>query len=701
MHIIGLHLFDWLVIILYFILMVWIGKWTQKRIQNTRDFYQGGRSFGKFLTTFMNFGNITSADQATGVTREIYRQGLSGLWFQNLTLFITPFYWFSAILQKRARYLGPGDIYLHRFESRFLAGLFALYILMMAIYGGSMGFLLTGKTMQALMVKPDAECTAVEKQSIVDFNRLQELNKTQSLRPLQPTEKAEQTVLLEKQKRGELHAYISYLNLTAFLFIYALTVGGYTVLGGMFAAAINDVVQGLLIIVLSFILIPVGLARLGGFGGLHARVPDYMFELFGSAATSEYTWYFVVTMAFINLIGLPPRSFVIGGAPKDDMSARMGLMFGSFAKRLMMIGWALTGLVAVGLYQGLVDDPTMIWGHLTRDLLGAGAIGLMIASIMAANMSTISAQSLEWGAAFTNNILLPLRPQTSQPSQIRAGRTVIIIILLASIYFALQVNDIFVMFKYILSIGTIIGPALWLVYFWRRLTTRAVIVQMIVSIMITVLIPNIAPTIKSVRTSPRLTVQTHERIIPIRTKALEEDVQAGRAVRIGEMIEKRKVQPPAAIFFDELVRENPDDPNSRLVGKGAFRNQLYYLSLLGLPLQNYSKAQLATLSFLFDIILPFMILFVVSLLTKKNSEQVLNEFYAAIHTPTVADQAEDNRRVQEAIQNPELVRRKKLFPDSDWEFWKPDRWDIWGFVVCWVLVAIIIMMYYVIMSIGA
>ncbi len=235
MHVIGLHLFDWLVIILYFILMVWIGKWTQKRIQNTRDFYQGGRSFGKFLTTFMNFGNITSADQATGVTREIYRQGLSGLWFQNLTLFITPFYWFSAILQKRARYLGPGDIYLHRFESRFLAGLFALYILMMAIYGGSMGFLLTGKTMQALMVKPDAECTAVEKQSIVDFNRLQELNKAQSVRPLQPTEKAEQTVLLEKQKRGELHAYISYLNLTAFLFIYALTVGGYTVLGGMFA----------------------------------------------------------------------------------------------------------------------------------------------------------------------------------------------------------------------------------------------------------------------------------------------------------------------------------------------------------------------------------------------------------------------------------------------------------------------------------
>jgi solute:Na+ symporter, SSS family len=701
MRIIGLHLFDWLVIILYFILMVWIGKWTQKRIKNTKDFYQGGRTFGKFLTTFMNFGNITSADQATGVTREIYRQGLSGLWFQNLTLFITPFYWFSAILQKRARYLGPGDIYLHRFESRFLAGLFALYILMMAIYGGSMGFLLTGKTMQALMVKPDTECTELEKQSIIDFNRLQNLNKTQSIRSLQPEEKSEQAVLLDKQKRGELHAYISYLNLTAFLFIYAVVVGGYTVLGGMFAAAINDVIQGLLIVVLSFILIPVGLTRLGGFNGLHAKVPDYMFELFGSAATSEYTWYFVVTMAAINLIGLPPRSFVIGGAAKDDMSARMGLMFGSFAKRLMMIGWALTGLVAVGLYQGLVDDPTMIWGHLTRDLLGAGAIGLMIASIMAANMSTISAQSLEWGAAFTNNILLPLRPQTSQKSQILAGRSVIVIILLSSIYFALRVNDIFVMFKYVLSIGTIIGPALWLVYFWRRLTTQAVAVQMLFSILITVLIPNIAPSFQSVRRNPDLTAQTAEHVILIRTKALEEDVKEGRASVVGQMLEKRKVQPPTSIFFDEVVRENPDDAKSPLVGKGAFRNQLYYLSLMGLPLQQYTKAQLATISFMFDIMTPFLLLFVISLLTRKNSERVLNEFYAAIHTPTVADQVEDERRLQEAIDHPETVRSKKLFPNTNWEFWKPDRWDIWGFVICWVLVAVIIMLYYVIMSIGA
>lgn len=701
MSFLGLHLLDWIVIIFYFALMVLIGKWAQRKVKNAKDFYQGGRSFGKVLTTFMNFGNITSADQATGVTREIYRQGLSGLWFQNLVLLITPFYWFSAVLQKRTRYLGPGDIYLHRFESRFLAGLYAVYILLIAIYGGAMGYLLTGKTMQALMVKPAAEYTIVEQRSVADFNRLQSLTQKRTTTPLTIEEKNELSLLTEKQKRGELHAYHSYLNLTLFLLIYAFCVGSYTVLGGMFAAAINDVIQGLLIILLSFILIPVGLIRLGGFSGLHAKVPDYMFELFGSAATSEYTWYFVVTMALINLIGLPPRSFVIGGAAKDDLSARVGLLAGSFSKRLMMIGWALTGLIAVGLYQGLVDDPTMIWGHLTRDLLGKGMIGLMIASIMAANMSTISAQSLEWGAAFSNNILLPLRPSTSQQSQVFAGRIVIMIILFASIFFAIRVNDIFVMFKYVLSVGTIIGPALWLVYFWRRLTTRAVVIQMIVSILITVVIPNIAPTLDSVRKNPALTIQTHERVAVLQTRALESDVAAGRAGRVGELIEKRHVQPPSAIFFDEVVRENPEDPDSPLVGKGAFRNQLYYLSLMGLPVADLSKAQLATFSFIFDIILPFLLLFSISLLTRKNSEKVLNEFYAAVHTPTVADQQEDQRLLNEAIAHPEKVEQRKLFPGTQWEFWKPTKLDIWGFVLCWVLVALIILLYIVIMKIGA
>ncbi|MDZ7270712.1 MAG: sodium:solute symporter family protein [candidate division KSB1 bacterium] len=701
MNLLGLHLIDWAIILVYFATMVFIGTWTRRRVKDTRDFYQGGRSFGKFLTTAMHFGTITSADQAAGVAREIYRQGLSGMWFQNLPLLFTPFYWFVSVLQRRARYVGPGDIYLHRFESKFLAGLFALYVLLSAIYGGSIGYLLTGKTLQAMMVKPESEYTVQERQSVAEFNELQTLQQKQSYGELSDQEKERLAVLQEKMKRKELHAYISYLDLDVFFVIYALIVGSYTVLGGLFAAVLNDVIQSMMILILSFMLLPVGLHALGGFRGLHARVPDYMFEIFGSAATSEYTWYFVLAMVTINLIILPPRNFTYGGSPKDDFSARMGMVTGAFIKRFAMIGWALTGLIAVGLYRGQLSDPTNIWGHMTRDLLGVGFVGLMIASIMAANMSSISASSLEWSAAFTKNIFLPLVPRATEKLQVVVGRIVIFVVLGSTIYFARMVDDIFVVFKYVLSVGTIIGPALWLVYFWRRLTTKAVVVQMLLSIILTVVVPNVVPAINDNRTNPRLTVQTYERVETMRVKAVTEDVEAGRAQQVGEVIEKQKVSPPVGIFYETVVRQNPDDPNSPLVGQGIFRVQLYLISLLGVDLRSLSKPQLATLSFVFDIIFPFVVLFLVSLVTKPNSEKVLREFYACVHTPAVANLEEDARRVREAIEHPEIVERNKLFPGTNWEFWRPTKQDIWGFVICWLLVGAIIGLYLLVMRIGA
>ncbi len=700
MYFLGLHFWDWVLIVLYFAMMILIGAWTRRRVKNTTDFYQGGRTFGKFLTTAMHFGTITSADQAAGVSREIYRQGLSGMWFQNLPLLFTPFYWFVSILQRRARYVGPGDIYLHRFESKFLAGLFAAYILLNAIYGGSIGYLLTGKTMQAMMVKPAEKCTVEELQSVNEFNELQGLKQKQSFEQLSDVEKDRLNVLIEKGKRGELHAYISYLNLDLFYVLYALIVASYTILGGLFAAVLNDVIQSLLILILSFMLLPIGLNQLGGFTGLHQKVPDYMFEIFGSAVTSEYTWYFVITFALLNLIILPPRNFTYGGSPKDDFSARMGMVTGAIIKRFVMIGWALTGLVAVGLYQGKLSDPTNIWGHMTKNLLGAGFVGVMIAAIMAANMSTISAFSLEWSAAFTKNIFLPLVPKASEKIQITVGRLVIFVIMGSTIYFARMVDDIFTVFKYVLSIGTIIGPALWLVYFWRRLTTKAVVVQMLLSIFLTVVIPNVVPAINNNRENPRLTIQTIQQEQIIKVKAVTEDIQAGRADHLGQMIEKRKIYPPTGIFYETVARKNPNDPNSPLEGKGIFRVQLYLISIMGIDLTHLKKAQLATLSNIFDIIFPFIILFVVSLMTKRNAEKVLREFYACIHTPAFANQEEDARRVKAAIEDPEIVEKNKLFPGTDWEFWKPTKQDIWGFVLCWIFVAFIIWLYTIIMKIG-
>jgi SSS family solute:Na+ symporter len=697
----GLHLVDWLVLVAYFVGLLFIGRWASKKIKNTQDFYQANRGLGKVLFSFLNFGSITSADQAAGVTREIFRQGLSGIWFQNLVLFITPFYWFSSILQRRARYIGPGDIFIHRFESRFLAGAYAVFILLIAIYGGSLGYIITGKTLKAIMVKPESAYTEQERQAVAEYFEFKELEHRKGADGLTPDQEQRYSVLYEKEKRGEIYSYASYLNLMLFYFLYATVIALYTIMGGLFAAVVTDVIQGMLIVFLSIILVPIGLVKVGGFSGLHARVPDVMFDIFGSAATSEYTWYFVAAMVITNLIGLPPKNFTSGGAARDDMSARMGMMIGSFAKRFMMVGWALTGLIAIGLYRGSVSDPGLIWGHMTRDLLGFGLIGLMLAAILAANMSSIDAQSLEWSAAFTKNIWQPLFPRTTEKTQVLVGRSVIFFVLMGNIYFATIVGDIFVMFKYVLSIWTIFGPSLWLVYFWRRLNTKAVVIQILLTFLTTTLLPNLIPAIPGARTSPALTQQTEPRVERIETRALQEDVEAGYADYVGQTITKTRSHPPVGIFFEEVVLENPEDPNSPRVGQGVFRVQLYIIHLFGVDLTRFSKPMLATLSFVFDIIWPFLLLFLVSWLTRPNSKRVLDEFYARIHTPALADPKKDAEAVRRLIDNPELREKSKWFPGTWWEVPRPTRLDVVGFVVSWLIVGVVIGLYFLLARVGA
>ncbi len=698
----GLHILDWAIITLYILTLIVIGRWTQRRAsRSTKDFFQANRSFGRGIMGFLNFGNMVSADQAAGVTREIYRQGLQGVWFQNLVLFITPFYWFTSVLQRRARYIGPGDIYEHRFESKFLGGLFAVYLLLASIYGSSIGYLITGKTLQAVMLKPASAYTMQEKRSVAQFQEMRAMDMAAQNGKLADSLKSRLALLHEKERNGQISGTISYLDLVTFYLIYGCVTAAYVIMGGLFAAAFTDVMQGIMIIFLSTILIPVGLMKLGGFSGLHAHVADDLFHLFGSGVGSEYTWWFVATMVLVNLIGLAPRSFTLGGAAKDDNSARVGMITGAFIKRLVMVGWALTGLIAVALYSGKLSDATYVWGTMTQDLLGVGFVGLMIASVLAANMASKASSSLEWSAAFTKNILLPLRPGTSDKTQILVGRIVIFIVLMAGIGFAYVTDDIFVIFKYVLSIGTIIGPSIWLVYFWRRLTTKAVIVQMLLSIFITVVIPNVVPTITSMKVDPALTIMTHGLEDHTTMHAKTADVSSGAARYIGESIPKIEREEPVGIYFENVVHANQNDPQSPLVGNGMFRFQIWMIGLTGIDLASSSKAGLSAISFLFDIVFPFFVLFIVSLFTKPNSESVLQEFYARVHTPALADQELDAIEVAKRIQDPTLVEQDKMFPGTNWEFWKLTKKDLIGFGLCWVGVGVIVLLYIVLMQLGS
>jgi SSS family solute:Na+ symporter len=700
MHIWGLHILDAGIIFLYIAIILWLGRWAGKKTKDTGDFFLAGRKLGKTTQFFLNFGCSTNADQAVAVSREIYRQGIGGMWIQFLVLFLTPFYWFTTFFFRRIRLTTIGDYFTERFNSKPLGASYAIFILLMSILGGGVGYMVAAKTMMAMTPKPPEKMTYEERISVEQFREYQIL-KSRLDEGLGTEKESRYTELDEKNKQGELHSFISYTNPVLFYFIYAIIVGIYTMMGGFRAAAITDTIQGVLIIIFSLILIPLGLSKIGGFSGLHATVPDYMFEMFGSVTMSEYAWYTILAMVLANLVSIiaVAPGMQTAGSAKDEMTARFGMITGMFFKRFIMIFWALAGLIAIGLYAGMIHDPDLIWGFMTKDLLIPGAIGLMLVGILAANMSTLDAGAVSYSALFIKNLYEPFRPKKSERHYLIIGRIVIAITLLGGIGVALFINNLLELFKYIISIPAIFGASIWLGFMWRRLTKWAVVVQVVLCLLIYAFIPNLFTTLEWIKTNGTFLKETQAKTIIISTSALNEDVENRRADYVGQTIQKQHVIQPVGIFFDNVARIDPADPDSAKVGLGRFHAELWVLSWFGIDFSGFTKAQLVATRFFFDALFPFVLLFLVSFLTKPVRKDHLDRFYAKLHTPVQKTPEEEEKELERSYQNPDRFKKDKLLPNSNWEIEKPTKMDALGFGGSWILVGVIIFLLWLVTSI--
>ena len=209
----GLKLVDLAMIAGYFVVVMAIGFWSSRKVKTESDFFLGGRRFGKGLLIMHWLCTGTHSEMAVQVAGATARVGLGGIWYQWMWLFSTPFYWLMAPVTRRLRVTTTGDF----FRIRYGRGLEMLYALVGLFYFGlSIALLLRG----AGAAISGATGGAV------------------------PTD--------------------------ASVIALAVLFSTYVMAGGLVAAVYTDLLQGLMIIVLSFLLVPAGL-RCGRRSGGPAR----------------------------------------------------------------------------------------------------------------------------------------------------------------------------------------------------------------------------------------------------------------------------------------------------------------------------------------------------------------------------------------------------------------------------------------------
>ncbi|WP_438479804.1 sodium:solute symporter family protein [Oleiharenicola lentus] len=704
MHFFGLHWIDGVIIVTYILGILAIGKKLSHGVKDEKDFFLGGRSLGKWFQFFLSFGSMADPGQATTTSSSVYRQGAGGAWLALITLFLTPYYWFLNFWFRRVRLTTTADLFEDRFGNRFLGSFYAVTTILIIIVSIAGGNVVALKTLQPLMAKDKSVYTPAEQQKVSDYYEFVELRKQRATSELPAVAATRYDQLKNYYDLGQLQPYITYLKPVTFYLVSSLLVAVFIMLGGLKSAAVVDAVQAVLVIVISVVLIPFGLMKLGGADGLHEKVPAVMFNLFGGGGLSEYTWYSIGALLLVQFVGIAgsQANMTIAGSAKNEFAARIGAVSGGFSKRFVTIAWAYCGLIAIALFGPGLSDPDQVWGLLTSSLLPVGLIGVMVIGILGGKLALLGAQSVVMSGLVVKNLYEPLFPGKSQAHYMLVARLTVPVSLGLGIVVGLYLNSVIALLKFAIVLLVVWGVPITMIFLWRRLTEIAVRVQVVATLVVIAVIPWTVPSIPALARSESLTRMTHERVLTLEAKATAADVAAGRASAEGEMITTTQRTEPVSVFFEEgVVRVDPKDLSSPKTGKGLFRTEVYLISLLGVDVQRFNSAQLMTTRFLVDALLPVLILIVVSLLTQPTAQARVARFYVRMKTPVSPTLDEDALAVEASYQNPTKFDHTKLFPRSNWEFTKWNKEDTLGFLGCCVLVGFILVFFKAVLMIGS
>lgn len=192
------------------------------------------------------------------------------------------------------------------------------------------------------------------------------------------------------------------------LLLFACTVGLYTTIGGFRAVVLTDTVQGIMMLIGTFVLLW-GVIHAGhGIGELVTRLhhidpalvtpygPDHFLS-------QPFILSFWVLVCF-GVIGLP-HAAVRCMSYKDSASLHKGIVISTIMMALLMFGTHLAGALGRGIIPE-VASPDLIMPTLMMTVLPPMVAGIFLAGPMAAIMSTIDSQLIQASATLLKDLYL-------------------------------------------------------------------------------------------------------------------------------------------------------------------------------------------------------------------------------------------------------------------------------------------------------
>ncbi len=273
------------------------------------------------------------------------------------------------------------------------------------------------------------------------------------------------------------------LSLTWAILIFGLIVVLYTMIGGLWAVLMTDVLQFIVLTLVVLIVAVLMLDGIGDYGEFIGTLPENFF----SPTSENYGWLFLSGWVTINffIVGAEwafVQRFIAVKSPSD--ARKSAYLFG-----IMYLATPIFWLLPPLLYRGVNPsaNPEQAYILAAQSVLPVGVLGLMFAAMFSATASMASSHLNVFAGVLTNDFYRPwVNPGASGRALVNVGRIFTAVLGLVLILIALFVPSMGGAEKVIISINyllvvPLLAPALWGI-FSRRIGIADVFIVALTSI---------------------------------------------------------------------------------------------------------------------------------------------------------------------------------------------------------------------------
>jgi len=451
---------DWAIIIAFFVISMLIGVFASRTAgKSAKEFFLSGRNMPWWLLGVSMVATTFSADTPNLVTDIVRKNGVSGNWVWwaflltgMLTVFVYAKLWRRSELNTdlefyEIRYGGKAAAFLRAFRALYLGVFFNIVIMA--------------------------------------------------------------TVSLAAIKIGGVMLGLSPLQT---MFIASLVTVIYSSMGGLKGVLLTDFFQFFVAIAGSFgaAFYLLGLPEIGSLDNLlsHPNVSGRLNMLPDFSDTANLVPLLLIPLAVQWWATWYPGAEPGGGgyiaqrmlSAKDEKNAVGATLFFNIAHyALRPWPWIIVALASLIVFPEMSDIraafPHVAESTINDDLaysamltfLPSGLMGLVLASLIAAFMSTISTH-LNWGSSYVVNdfYLRFVKPDATDKEQVMVGRISTVLLMVFAAILALGLSNALQAFDILLQIGAGTGLIFILRWFWWRINAYTEISAMIVSFLVAV-----------------------------------------------------------------------------------------------------------------------------------------------------------------------------------------------------------------------